>query len=68
MYGREMFFDLSHAKAKLGWTPRWSNEEMFVQSYDWYVAHRDEVLARSDASRHRSPVKQGILGLLEYLP
>jgi hypothetical protein len=41
---------------------------MIAQSYDWYVAHRDEVLSRRDASHHRSPVKLGILKLLELLP
>ena len=29
-----------HASA-LGWQPRWSNDEMFAQSYDWFLAHRD---------------------------
>ena len=38
-----------------------SNDEMFAHSYDWYVAHREEVFGRTDASHHRSPVKQGVL-------
>jgi hypothetical protein len=41
---------------------------MIAESYDWYVAHRDEVLARRGASHHRSPVALGVLRLLEYLP
>ena len=41
--------------------PRWGNVEMFCDSYDWYLAHRDEVLARRGTSPHRSPVKQGVL-------
>jgi nucleoside-diphosphate-sugar epimerase len=68
MYGREMFFDLRHAQEKLGWRATRSNEEMFIESYDWYVAHRDEVLARTNASHHRSAVKRGVLQLLEYVP
>lgn len=68
MYAREMWFDVSKAKEKLGWRSTRSNEEMFRESYDWYVAHRDEVLARTNASHHRSPVKQGVLRLLEYVP
>lgn len=68
MYGREMFFDVEKAKSKLGWSSRFGNEEMIVQSYDWYLAHRDEVLARSGASAHRSPVERGVLRALEYLP
>jgi nucleoside-diphosphate-sugar epimerase len=69
MYGREMFFDLRKAKERLGYAPKKSNEEMFAESYDWYLAHRDEVLGHTGpASHHRSPVKKGILRLLEYLP
>jgi nucleoside-diphosphate-sugar epimerase len=69
MYGREMFFDLAHAKNKLaGWQPKKSNAEMICESYDFYVEHREEILARKNASHHRSPVKQGILKILEYLP
>lgn len=61
MYGREMYFDLTRTKRELGWAPRYSNAEMFAESYDWYVARRDEVLGRHHASHHRSPVKQGVL-------
>lgn len=68
MYGREMFFDVTETKQLLGWEPRYSNAEMIAESYDWYVAHREEVLARKDASHHRSPVKLGVLKLLELLP
>ncbi len=68
MYGREMFFDIEETRRALDWKPRWSNAEMIADSYDWYVAHREQVLARTDASHHRSPVKLGILKLLEFLP
>ncbi len=68
MYGREMFFDLEPAKRALGWQPRFSNDEMLCESYDDYVAHRGEILARTNASHHRSAVKQGILRALELLP
>ncbi|SRR5260221_1393904 len=68
MYGREMYFVMAETKKTLGWEPRYSNAEMIAESYDWYVAHRDQVLARKDASHHRSPVRLGVLKLLELLP
>jgi len=68
MYGREMFFDIEQTRARLGWQPKYGNDEMIAESYDWYLAHRDEVLERRDASHHRSPVKLGVLKLLELLP
>jgi nucleoside-diphosphate-sugar epimerase len=61
MYGRAMYFDLTRTKRELGWQAHYSNIEMFCESYDWYLAHRDEVLARHHASHHRSPVRQGVL-------
>jgi nucleoside-diphosphate-sugar epimerase len=57
----------ARAKAELGWQPRWSNEEMVCQSYDWYLAHKDLVLRWSGESPHRSAVKQGILRWLKRL-
>ncbi|MCC6214519.1 MAG: NAD-dependent epimerase/dehydratase family protein [Polyangiaceae bacterium] len=68
MYGREMFFDLARPMRELGWRPRRSNDEMIQESYDHYVAHREEILARRDASHHRSAVRRGALRLLELVP
>ena len=41
---------------------------MFAESYDYYVANRHEIMARRGASHHRSPLRKGILKLLEYIP
>ncbi|HMJ10015.1 MAG TPA: NAD-dependent epimerase/dehydratase family protein [Polyangiaceae bacterium] len=68
MYGREMYFDLKPAQDALGYKPKFSNEEMICESYDYYVANREEILSRKGASHHRSPMKQGILKVLEHLP
>ncbi len=67
MYGRSMWFDLATITRELGWKPRYSNEEMFIESYEWYLAHRDAVLASSGASLHRSAVRQGALALVRRL-
>ena len=67
MYGRSLYFDLTRPKAELGWQPRWSNEEMICESYDWYLAHKNQVLRWAGASAHRSAVKQGILRLVKQL-
>lgn len=65
MYGRSLYFDITKARVELDWHPRWSNIDMLIQSYQWYLAHRDEVLRASGPSHHRSPVKQGILALVK---
>lgn len=67
MYGRSLYFDITRAKTELDWRPRWSNEEMICESYDWYLAHKDVVLRWAGESPHRSAVKQGILKLVKRL-
>jgi nucleoside-diphosphate-sugar epimerase len=64
MYGRSMYFDLTRTKSDLGWSARYSNEEMFVDSYEWYLAHREFVLNQREASHHRSAVRQGVLNVV----
>jgi nucleoside-diphosphate-sugar epimerase len=65
MYGKSMWFDIEHVTEALGWTPRWSNEEMFAHSYDWFVAHRRELADDDSVSQHRRSTKQGALALLK---
>ena len=67
MYSKSMWFDIEHAREQLGWQPRWSNEEMFAQSYDWFVANRElagDGASRAgdrDRSQHRQTARQGAL-------
>jgi nucleoside-diphosphate-sugar epimerase len=67
MYGRSLYFEISKARTELGWQPRYSNNEMFVQSYDWYLKNREAILRSTGASHHRSAVRQGILRLVKRL-
>lgn len=67
MYGRSMYFDVAKAKRLLGWSSTHSNEEMFQSSYDWYLAHRDEVLRRTSGSHHTSAVRPGVLRVVSRL-
>ncbi|MEM1170761.1 MAG: NAD-dependent epimerase/dehydratase family protein [Cyanobacteria bacterium P01_H01_bin.35] len=66
MYGRSMYFDISKSQSELGWQPQYSNEEMFIQSYDWYLKNRESVFTSNRASHHRSAVKQGVLRLVKW--
>jgi nucleoside-diphosphate-sugar epimerase len=67
MYGRSLYFDIGKARRELGWQPRYSNVEMFIESYEWYVRNRYTVLTGHAASHHRSAVKQGVLRLVKRL-
>jgi nucleoside-diphosphate-sugar epimerase len=66
MYGRSLYFDISRAQSELGWQPRYSNEQMLIESYEWYTRHREKILA-GGGSRHRSAVRQGILRLVRWM-
>ena len=67
MYGRSMYFDVSRARSELGWRPQYSNDEMFVDSYRWYLTNRDVILQQKEgASHHRSAVKEKALALLHW--
>ncbi|MFV0306256.1 MAG: NAD-dependent epimerase/dehydratase family protein [Desertimonas sp.] len=63
MYARSMWFDIDHVGDRLGWSPSWSNDEMFVQSYEWFLANRDATTA--GVSHHRRTAHAGALGLLK---
>jgi len=67
MYGRSFYFDITKASRELAWRPRHSNVEMFIESYEWYLRHREDVLRTTVGSHHRSAVRQGALALLKRL-
>ena len=67
MYGRSLYFDITKAKTELSWQPKYSNNEMFVHSYDWYVKNREMIMNAHGASHHRSAVKAGVLTLVKHL-
>jgi dTDP-D-glucose 4,6-dehydratase len=66
LYGESLFFDVSKARSELGWEPRHSNASMLIESYEWYLAHRDELTPQG--SHHQSPVRLGVLEVLRRLP
>ena len=67
MYGRSMYFDIDKARRHFGWEPKYSNEEMFIESYNWYISHRHEISTDLGSSPHRSRVNQRLLHLVKYV-
>ncbi len=61
---RDSFVDISKAERILGWTPRLSNAQALIETYDWYIDHRGEV-AGAAGTTHRVPWNQQALGLLK---
>jgi nucleoside-diphosphate-sugar epimerase len=64
LYGESLWFDLTRARTELGWEPRHSNQSMVIESYEWFLAHRDE-LEDAPRSHHQSPARPGVLRFLK---
>jgi nucleoside-diphosphate-sugar epimerase len=59
---RDSYVSIAKARRLLGWEPRLSNAETLAETYDWYVAHREEL--RAAGTTHRVPWDQRALGVL----
>jgi nucleoside-diphosphate-sugar epimerase len=68
LYAHDIYFDVEPAKKELGWSSKYSNAEMMIESYRWYVDHHHELHQDTDRSVQRVPLKLGMLKLLKYLP
>ncbi len=67
LYSESLYFDITPAQTELGWEPQHSNASMVIESYEWFLAHRDD---SDDAARshHQSPVQPGLVRMLKALP
>ncbi len=66
MYGRSLYFDITKAQTELNWQPKYSNEEMLIESYESYLANPKKLSGFSAPGYHRSPVKQGVLNVVKW--
>ncbi|MFA5843283.1 MAG: NAD-dependent epimerase/dehydratase family protein [Coriobacteriia bacterium] len=60
---KPFIFSTRKAERILGWAPIDSNRAMLVRSYDWYLAHHDDLDSRSGTT-HRTSPRQGFLRIL----
>lgn len=42
-YSKPFYFDISKAMSELSWEPKFSNTEMLIESYDWFVENYDKI-------------------------
>ena len=62
---RDSYVSIDRARSLLGWEPRLSNAETLCATYDWYLAHRDEL--GTAGTTHRVPWDQRARSLLRRL-
>lgn len=66
-YHKPLYFDTKPLE-ELGWKAQYSNDEMLAESYDWFLAHKDDPASATDAaSPHRKPVAEGILKFIRKI-
>lgn len=65
-YHKPFHFDVTPL-LQMGWKPKYSNQEMFRESYDWFIQNYDAAKATSTGSAHRKPVQERILKLIKLL-
>lgn len=60
--GKESFVSIDKAKTKLGFRPKYSNQEALIRNFKWYLENSENLKKTSGVS-HRVPWKQGALRL-----
>ena len=65
-YHKEFYFDLDPL-IKLGWSPQYSNDQMFRESYDWFINNLESIKWDEKTSAHRKPVKEAMLKVVRWL-
>ncbi len=63
---KDSFVSSERIERALGWSPRYSNAEALIRSYQWYLDHYTEV-EQAVGITHRVAWKQGVLKLLKRL-
>lgn len=66
-YHKPFHFDSTPVSQALNWKPKYSNQEMLIDAYRWFVNERDANQYQHGASMHKSPVKQKALKILKAL-
>ncbi len=65
-YHKDFYFDLTRIKST-GWQSKFSNTQMFLESYDSYLANLRSDSEQSLRSAHRKGLQLGLLGVIANL-
>lgn len=69
MMGRSIYANTEKIKKKLGWQPKKTNLDTFIENYQWYTQHKGRFteIGSGDFSANRSVPKMGIFKILKAL-
>lgn len=60
----DSFVSINKAEQKIGFSPKYSNQDSLIRNYEWYLEHYHLFLYKSGIT-HRVPWKQGALKLIK---
>jgi nucleoside-diphosphate-sugar epimerase len=63
---KDSYVSIEKAEKILGWTPKYSNAEALIKSYQWYLDNKSHIQAGTGVT-HRIAWKQGILAFFKKL-
>ncbi len=64
-YSWDFYYDQNKNFDRLNWRPKYSNVEMIVEAYNWYIKHLDQI--NDENSIHRSRIKQKFLKIIKFV-
>jgi nucleoside-diphosphate-sugar epimerase len=67
MIAEDFIFDTTKIRARLGWKPTVTNEEMMIEAYRYYAGQHKAIHARKDVSAHSKPAAMGVIRLLKWI-
>lgn len=62
---KDSFVSIDKLKNALHWSPRYSNADALIKSFQWYQKHYTEIKSRKSGVTHTVGWKQGALGLVK---
>jgi nucleoside-diphosphate-sugar epimerase len=65
-YHKAFYFEVQPL-LDMGWKPKYSNDEMFRESYDWFLENFVHFQAEKGMSPHRRPVKEMVLRMVKWV-
>ena len=63
-YNWNFYYDLDANFKKLDWRPKYSNVEMIIEAYNWYIENLKTI--NNESSVQRSKIKQRFLKIIKY--
>lgn len=62
---KDSFVSIDKLKQTLGWRPRYSNAEILIKTYEWYLKNYSLIKAQKSGITHTLAWKQGLLGVIK---